>query len=84
MGTVHRSNKLIGAGACKLNYLLSGGFLDLPRISSVIVLPFSYLFFEDVVLPYFPYHAPVWVAELFIGLLLVGAIAFLMFGSQAL
>jgi len=54
------------------------------RTVSFIFLPFSYLFFEDVVLTYFPYNAPVRVAKLFIGLPLVLAIAFLMIGSQAI
>jgi hypothetical protein len=74
----------MGASTAKLMYLLSRGFLLMLSVSALIALPVTYLFFENVVLTRFPYHTPVQVAELFIGLLLVLLIAFIMIGSQTL
>jgi ABC-type antimicrobial peptide transport system permease subunit len=76
--------KVMGASTAKLMYLLSRGFLLMLSVSALIALPLTYLFFENVVLTRFPYHTPVQVAELFIGLLLVLLIAFIMIGSQTL
>jgi putative ABC transport system permease protein len=76
--------KVMGASSGNLIYLLSRGFLVLLSISAVIALPVTYLFFENVVLINFPYHTPVQVAELFIGLLAVLLIAFIMIGSQTM
>ena len=74
--------KVMGASSGNLVYLLSRGFLVLLSISALIALPVTYLFFENVVLTNFPYHTPVQVGELFVGLLAVLAIAFIMIGSQ--
>lgn len=76
--------KVMGATSGSLIYLLSRGFLLLLSISAFIALPVTYYFFENVVLTNFPYHTPVQLAELFVGLLAVLVIAFLMIGSQTL
>jgi putative ABC transport system permease protein len=76
--------KVMGASSGNLIYLLSRGFLLLLSISALIALPVTYLFFENIVLTNFPYHTPVQIAELFVGLLAVLLIAFIMIGSQTL
>jgi putative ABC transport system permease protein len=76
--------KVMGATSGDLIYLLSRGFLALLSISALIALPITYLFFESVVLTNFPYHTPVQIAELFVGLLAVLLIAFIMIGSQTM
>ncbi|WP_240646631.1 ABC transporter permease [Chitinophaga rhizosphaerae] len=76
--------KVMGAGAGNLMFLLSRGFLSLLSISAFIALPATYLFFQILVLPNFPYHTPVQFTELFSGLLVVLLIAFVMIGSQTL
>ncbi|WP_310589886.1 ABC transporter permease [Larkinella soli] len=74
--------KVMGAGPGSLVFLLSRGFLVQLSLSALIALPVTYLFFENVVLTHFPYHTPVQVAELFIGLGAVLLIAFILIGSQ--
>ncbi len=76
--------KVMGASSGNLIYLLSRGFLLLLSISALIALPVTYVFFENVVLTKFPYHTPVQIAELFVGLLAVLLIAFIMIGSQTM
>jgi ABC-type antimicrobial peptide transport system permease subunit len=76
--------KVMGASSGNLVYLLSRGFLLLLSISALIALPITYLFFEKVVLTNFPYHKPVQIAEVFVGLLAVLLIAFIMIGSQTM
>ena len=76
--------KMLGASSGNLVYLLSRGFLVLLSISALIALPLTYLFFENLVLTNFPYHTPVQVTELFIGLLAVLLIALIMIGSQTM
>ncbi|MBD2700579.1 ABC transporter permease [Spirosoma sp. BT702] len=76
--------KVMGASSGSLIYLLSRGFLVQLSISALIALPVTYLFFEKVVLIRFPYHTPVQIGELFVGLLAVLLIAFLMIGSQTM
>jgi putative ABC transport system permease protein len=76
--------KVMGASSGNLIYILSRGFLVQLSISALIALPVTYLFFEKVVLTNFPYHTPVQVAELFLGLLAVLLIAFIMIGSQTM
>lgn len=76
--------KVMGASSGSLIYLLSRGFLSLLSISALIALPVTYLFFENFVLTNFPYHTPVQIAELFVGLLTVLVIAFIMIGSQTM
>lgn len=76
--------KVMGASSGNLIYLLSRGFLILLSLSALIALPVTYLFFENRVLTRFPYHTPVQIAELFVGLLAVLLIAFLMIGMQTM
>jgi putative ABC transport system permease protein len=76
--------KVMGASSGNLIFLLSRGFIVLLSISALIALPTTYLFFENVVLTNFPYHTPVQIAELFVGLLAVLLIAFVMIGSQTM
>ncbi|NML21706.1 FtsX-like permease family protein [Pseudoflavitalea sp. G-6-1-2] len=76
--------KVMGAGIGNLIFLLSRGFLVLLSVSALIALPVTYLFFQIMVLPNFPYHTPVQVTELFVGLLAVLLIALLMIGAQTL
>jgi putative ABC transport system permease protein len=76
--------KVMGASSGSLVYLLSRGFLSLLSVSALIALPVTYLFFEKLVLRNFPYHTPVQLMELFIGLLAVLMIAFAMIGSQTM
>ncbi|RRB00128.1 ABC transporter permease [Larkinella rosea] len=76
--------KVMGASSGNLIYLLSRGFLVQLSISALIALPITYLFFENWVLTNFPYHTPVRIVELFVGLLVVLLIAFLMIGSQTM
>jgi ABC-type antimicrobial peptide transport system permease subunit len=76
--------KVMGASSGNLIFLLSRGFLLLLSISAVIALPVTYVFFENFVLTKFPYHTPVRIGELFVGLLAVLLIAFIMIGSQTM
>ncbi|MFD2522179.1 ABC transporter permease [Emticicia soli] len=76
--------KVMGASAGSLIYLLSRGFLVMLSISALIALPITYIFFEKYVLSNFPYHTPVQVTELLIGLMAVLLIAFIMIGSQTM
>lgn len=76
--------KVMGASSGSLIYLLSRGFLILLSLSALIALPLTYLFFENVVLIRFPYHTPVQMAELLVGLLAVLLIALVMIGSQTM
>lgn len=76
--------KVMGASSGSLIYLLSKGFLIMLSVSALIALPVTYLFFEKYVLTNFPYHTPVQIAELFVGLLVVLIIAFIMIGSQTM
>jgi putative ABC transport system permease protein len=74
--------KVLGATSGNLVFLLSRGFIMLLAISAAIALPITYLFFEKVVLTKFPFHDTIGIVELFGGLFLVLAIAFIMIGFQ--
>ena len=76
--------KAMGALEYGLVYLLSRGFLALLAVSILISMPATYLFFDQVVLPNFPYHTPIGVNELVIPVLVVMGIALLMIGSQTI
>ncbi|NOT75925.1 MAG: FtsX-like permease family protein [Cyclobacteriaceae bacterium] len=76
--------KVLGASERKLVYLLGKGFLSLLIASALVAIPVTYLFFDKVVLVEFPYHQPITVIELLIGVLSVMILAFLMIGSQTL
>lgn len=76
--------KAMGASEYGLIYLLSRGFLALLAVSILISMPATYLFFDRVVLPNFPYHTPIGVSELLVPVLVVMGIALLMIGSQTI
>lgn len=76
--------KVMGASSVTLIYLLSRSFLIQLSLSTLIALPVTYFFFENVVLTHFPYHTPVQITELLVGLLVVLLIAFIMIGSQTM
>jgi putative ABC transport system permease protein len=76
--------KVLGASEINLVYMLSRGFLSLLSIAALVALPVTYLFFEKFVLTRFPYHTPVRIAELLVGLLAVLVIVFIMIGSQTI
>lgn len=76
--------KVMGAGAGSLVFLLSRGFLVMLSVSAFIALPITYLLFEKYVLRNFPYHTPIQIVELFLGLIVVLLIAFIMIGSQTI
>ena len=76
--------KIMGATSVSLVFLLGRSFLVLLKISAVIALPVTYLFFENIVLTKFPYHAPVQITELFVGLIAVLLIAVILIGSQTM
>jgi len=74
--------KVLGATEGMLVYLLSKGFLVLLFIAALIAIPLTVLFFDKVALANFAYHVPIHFGEIFIGLFIVAAIAFLMIGIQ--
>jgi ABC-type antimicrobial peptide transport system permease subunit len=76
--------KVMGANSASLIYLLSRSFLIMLSVSALIALPITYIFFEKFVLTNFPYHTPVQITELFVGLFVVLVIAFIMIGSQTM
>ena len=74
--------KVLGATEGSLIYLLSKSFLFLLVLSAAIALPFTYLLFDKLILQNIVYHVPIGALEFLSGFLAVGAIAFLMIGSQ--
>jgi ABC-type antimicrobial peptide transport system permease subunit len=76
--------KVMGASPGHLLYLLSKGFLVLLFMAALIALPITYIFFENFVLTSFPYHTPIQLPELFVGLLAVLLIAFILIGARTL
>lgn len=76
--------KVLGAGESSLIYLLGRGFLLLLGIATAVAIPITYLFFDQVVLVQFAFHAPIGATELFAGVVGVMVIAFLMIVSQTL
>jgi putative ABC transport system permease protein len=76
--------KVLGASEGNLIYLLSKGFLILLAFSAAVALPLTYIFFDQVVLSEMAYPAPIGALELFMGVFVVMAIAFIMIGSQTL
>ncbi len=75
--------KVLGASSPNLVLLLSRSFVVLLATSALIALPISYFIFERMVLTRFPFHESIGI-ELFVGLLVVLAIAFIMIGSQTI
>ena len=76
--------KVFGAGELGLLFLLSRGFLLLIIIASLIGLPLTYLFFENVLFPMLFNHAPLGFFEMSAGALAVAGIALLMIIIQTL
>jgi putative ABC transport system permease protein len=76
--------KVLGATSGSLVFVLSRGFVILLTVSALIALPITYFFFENVVLDHFPFHNPVGPVELFGGLVVVLAIAFIMIATQTM
>ncbi|GAB3513059.1 ABC transporter permease [Emticicia fontis] len=76
--------KVLGATEGGLIYLLSKGFLLLLGIAALIALPGTYIFFDKVVLTQFAYHLPMQFYEFLLPLLVLGALASILIGSQTL
>jgi len=76
--------KVLGASEGRLIYLLSKGFFFLLMLAAAVALPFTYFFFDKVILVNFVYHPPLGCLELVISLVSVTLIALLMIGSQTL
>ncbi|GAB4043534.1 ABC transporter permease [Spirosoma litoris] len=76
--------KVLGATEGGLVFLLSKGFLGLLLIASLVALPVTYYFFDQVVLTSFAYHQPIGLSDLLISVLIVMTLAFLLIGSQTL
>lgn len=76
--------KVMGASEGSLVFLLGRGFLALLVVASLISLPVTYLFFDQVVLVQFAYHQPIALTDIGIGVVIVMLLAFLMIGSQTL
>lgn len=76
--------KIMGANETGLIMLLSKGFVFLLFLSSAVALPLTYLFFEEIIFTNVPYHAPISIARLAGGAMVIITIAFLTIGSQTL
>ncbi|RRB18450.1 ABC transporter permease [Larkinella knui] len=76
--------KVLGASEVGLIFMLSKGFLFLLVIATLIALPVTYLFFDQVVLTKFVYHHPIGMSELLLSVVVIMLIAFFMIGSQTL
>jgi predicted lysophospholipase L1 biosynthesis ABC-type transport system permease subunit len=74
--------KVLGASERKLIYLLGKGFLILLAIAAAIALPVTYLFFDRIMLPNLPNHAPLSLTGGMIGVISVLSIAVIMIASQ--
>jgi putative ABC transport system permease protein len=76
--------KVMGASPGNLIYLLSRGFLVLLSVAAIIALPATYVLFEKFLLSDFPYHTPIQLPELFVGLLATLLIACMMIGARTI
>ncbi len=74
--------KVLGATEQGLLFLLGKGFLTLLAIATLISLPITILFFEQVAFPEFANHAPLAFTEMTLGVLAVLGIALSMILSQ--
>ncbi len=74
--------KVMGAGDGALLFLLGKGFLLLLVIASLISLPVTYLFFDQIMLPMLANHAPIFFSDMTVGALIVIAIALLLVTIQ--
>ncbi|NOT75926.1 MAG: FtsX-like permease family protein [Cyclobacteriaceae bacterium] len=76
--------KVMGASEIGLLYLLGKGFITLLLIATLIGLPVTIIFFEQLLLPEIANHAPLSLIEMFAGVLGILFIALLMIGSQTI
>lgn len=76
--------KVLGATEVGILYLLGKSFFALLMIATVIGLPITFLFFDQVMLPDMANHAPLGVMEFVIGVIGILSIALLMIGSQTI
>jgi putative ABC transport system permease protein len=76
--------KVLGASESKLIYILGRGFILLLAIAGCIALPLTYIFFEQIAFHEMGNHTPILVTDIFVGFVVVVAIAFLMIGSQTI
>jgi putative ABC transport system permease protein len=76
--------KVLGASEGMLVLMMSRGFITLLIISSLIAIPASYYFMDQVVFASIVYRAPIGIMDLLMGTMAVMGIAFLMIGSQTL
>lgn len=74
--------KVMGASVKGLLFLLGKGFLSLLAIATVISLPLTILFFEQVAFPEMGNHAPMSITDMAAGVLVVLLIALTMIFSQ--
>ncbi|HWA36170.1 MAG TPA: FtsX-like permease family protein, partial [Cyclobacteriaceae bacterium] len=76
--------KVMGAGDGTLLFLLGKGFMLLLLLASIISLPVTYLFFDQLMLPMLANHAPIFFFDMTFGALLVMMIALILIFSQTL
>lgn len=76
--------KVMGASEFGLLYLLGKGFFLLLAIATLISLPLTYLFFEQLLLPQLNNHLPIALPEMTVGPVAVLITALLMIGSQTI
>lgn len=74
--------KVMGASVHGLLLLLGKGFLSLLAIATIISIPITILFFEQVAFPEMGNHAPLSISNLMLGVLAVLLIALVMILSQ--
>lgn len=76
--------KVMGAGEWKLVFLMGSGFIKLLAIASLIAIPATYLFFQEVALQELVNPAPIGMVDLFGGVIAIMAIACAMIGTQTM
>lgn len=76
--------KVLGASEGRLLFLLGKGFVILLAIATLIALPVTYLFFDNVMLPALANHAPIGWSEMTVGVVTVLFIAFALIGVQTI
>jgi ABC-type antimicrobial peptide transport system permease subunit len=76
--------KVLGATEGGLLFLLGKGFFLLLVLSSLIALPATYIFFQQVAFPEMANHAPIAPGDMVIGLVSILFIAAIMIGTQTL
>lgn len=76
--------KVLGASEGRLLLLLGKGFIILIGVASLIALPLTYLFFEQILFPTIANHAPIGLVEMLAGVVAVVVMALIMITSQTL